>query len=138
MEREPTLEEWMPDFSDVADEPQVPEMPKRRADKPFPAAKIWNHGPISRDKVEERLKSYAGNKSDGIFLARMKDKDSFSVGILFPGDAPPKFVLFEKKADGWCADKNYAKPVSATLAGAVELTLLDLGVPNADGVPKPE
>ena len=80
---------------------------------------------------------YTGDKSEGIFLARMKDASCFSVGIMFPGDSPPKFVLFEKKADGWCADKNYAKS-HKTLAGAVEYTLLDLGVPNADGVPKPE
>jgi hypothetical protein len=135
LEAEPTIEEWMPA---VVDDPDAPVMPKR--DKPFPAPKTWNHGRISRQQVEERLKAHAGSKEDGIFLARQKDKDCFSVGIQFSddADAPPKFVLFEKKSEKWFVDKNYEVPRGDTLAKAVEDVLVDVGVRNADGVPKPE
>lgn len=135
MEPEPELEEWMPKVA-VADEPEAPIMPKRN--KPFPAAKIWNHGRISRAQVEERLKEYSGNKEDGIFLARQKDPSTFSVGFQVPGEPQPKFVLFEKKDAKWYADKNYEQPRGDSLAASVEEVITDMGICNADGVPKPE
>lgn len=132
LEPEPALEEWL---QLGGDEPDAPSMPKRSKDKPFPGVKVWNHGRISRQDVEERLTAYEGDKTSGIFLARQKDKDSFSVGIII--DGPPKFVLFERKSEKWYVDKNYEVVRGATLAAAVEDVLVDLGVPNADGVPNP-
>lgn len=108
----------------------------------FPDTKIWNHGKISRQVLEERAKEAKSETDCPMFLARMKDKTCFSLCIKYPQkkhNGNIVFVLFEKTEEGhWLADKEEFPEKKKTLPAAVEAELLRRKLRTAVPVPKPE
>lgn len=135
LEPEPEIERYIPPPGE-----EQAALPKREG--PFPELKIWNHGKINRQTQEDRAKAYSEDLSKGVFLARKKDANCYSVCLRTPdadGEPQIKFILFEKNTqyETWHADKS-EDGLGSSVVEALEAHLQKLGYPAAEAIPKPE
>ena len=67
----------------------------KKRDGPFPPSRVWNHGRISRQVAELRCLEHPAT-DEGVFLARQKDRECFSLCVRASSQNEElKFVLLE-------------------------------------------